>query len=114
MAVWLGAMRVDIARATSGSVVLSEIIDLPADAEDRLDDWLSELPTSVETRIREILAGGESTVINYSLDKKPSTPWTMLIGGQVELSRRWQIRTEFNFLGDRRSMLLNLVYRLGL
>lgn len=112
--VWVGAMRVGIARATSGSVVLGDIIDLPADAEDRLGDWLSDLPASVETRMREILAGGESTVIHYSLDKKPSTPWTMLVGGQIELSRRWQVRTEFNFLGDRRSMLLNLVYRLDL
>jgi len=30
------------------------------------------------------------------------------------LSRAWQARTEFNFLGDRTSILINLVYRIDI
>ena len=38
----------------------------------------------------------------------------MAVGGQIEFSRKWQFRSEFNFLGDRTSILANVVYRVDI
>ncbi len=54
-----------------------------------------------------------NTTINYQLKKDPADPWNMLVGGNIDLNKRWTIRAEVGFIG-RTSVLLNAVYRLDL
>ena len=68
----------------------------------------------VDTIVSRLLGSDAgSTTINYYLDKAPSTPWNMLLGANLDLNRRWSVRSEVGFIG-RVSALLSLVYRLDL
>jgi hypothetical protein len=47
------------------------------------------------------------------LNKAPSVKWNMLAGLNLDINRRWSIRTEIGFL-KRTSVLLNLAWRFDL
>ncbi len=62
---------------------------------------------------RLLSSNAGNTTINYYLDKSPTTPWNMLVGANLDLNRRWSLRSEVGFIG-RVSALMGLVYRLDL
>ncbi len=37
--------------------------------------------------------------------------WNGLIGAQFQINKRWQIRSEMGFIGNRKSYLLSVNYR---
>jgi len=55
----------------------------------------------------------DTTVVNYSLNKKMADPWNMLVGGTLDVGRHWGIRAEFGFI-HRRSAFLMANYRIPL
>lgn len=119
VAAWVGAMKVDLDTGTQGTVRLADVFpELPPELGDRFQEWYDGLTPpqqAVVDRIRDGLEGGAGdTEIHYRLDKAPTEPWSMAVGAQIEFSRQWQFRTEFNFLGDRTSILTNIVYRIDL
>ncbi len=119
VAAWVGAMKVIMDTGTQGTVILADVLPgVPPELGDRFDEWYDGLTPpqqDVVDGIRDNLDGSlGDTEIHYQLDKAPTEPWTMCVGAQIELSRQWQFRTEFNFLGDRTSILTNLVYRIDL
>ena len=120
VALWLGAMKVNLESGTQGTVLLLDVLpDAPPELGENLNEWYDNLSRKQKLAVDKIIAALEgnklrSTRINYSLDKKPETPWTMNVGGQLEFNRNWQFRAEFNFLGARTSILANLVYRLDI
>ncbi len=114
---WTGATRVFLSSNTEGAIDLSEIMpDLGdnyknsewykamAPAKQSLTD---ELVTRVEDRL-------DNSTIHYSLKKRPSHNYAMILGAQYQLNRHWQFRLESNFLGGRKSGLLSVNYRFGL
>ena len=119
VAAWVGAMKVDMDNGTQGTVRLADVFpEVPPELGDRFEAWYDGLTPpqqEVVDRIRDGLDGtAGDTEIHYRLDKAPTEPWTMAVGAQIEFSRQWQFRTEFNFLGDRTSILTNIVYRIDL
>ena len=123
--VWLGAMKVSFATETNGSINLSEAI--PPETVDQIRDrlenvedqpWYQDLTPAqkavVNTIVDKLLAtDGSDLVINYQLNKAPTQPWNMLVGGNLDFNKRWSLRTEFGFI-QRTSFLLNLAYRFDL
>jgi hypothetical protein len=64
--------------------------------------------------VERIDATDGSGIVHYNLDKKPKSEWNMLIGGQYQINKTWQVRTEGGFLGDRSSLLISVNYRFGI
>ncbi len=117
IAVWGGAGRVFLNNTTKGSVPLSEIApDLGTQYQSSA--WYQDL-TPVQQRVVDAAVENftdksKGDIINYSLDKRPGSNWTMILGAQYQLNRRWQFRTEVNVLGGRRSALMSANYRFGI
>src|SRR5512134_392304 len=125
LSVWAGTMNVKFKTETEGTLPLSEAI--PPETVDRIRGQLESIDTTqwyqdlsavqqvvVDTIVSRLLGSNAgSTTINYYLDKAPSTPWNMLLGANLDLNRRWSVRSEVGFIG-RVSALLSLVYRLDL
>jgi hypothetical protein len=120
---WVGAMNMRFATETNGSIMLSEVIP-PGTSEairDRLEniedsEWyqgLDPAQKAVVDQLVERLLNREmgDVKVNYGIEKAPTDPWNMIIGGNLDLSKRWSIRTEFGVI-DRFSFLLSPVYRL--
>jgi hypothetical protein len=123
--VWAGAMNVKFATETDGSILLVEAI--PPETLEGIreslenveeSEWYQGLPplqqVAVKGIVDQLLSGDYSdAVVNYSLEKSPSTPWNMLLGANLDVGKRWSFRTEVGLIG-RYSVLLNAVYRLDL
>lgn len=116
LAVWTGAGRIFLNNTTEGSISMSEILpDVPGEKVQAWYDGLPPLQQEVVKDIYEsIINKHGDDVIHYSLEKRPVKNWTMIVGAQYQINRHWQLRTEANFLGGRRSGLLSLNYRFGI
>jgi hypothetical protein len=124
-AVWVGAMNQKFGTETLGAIRLDEVV--PPETVDQIRDQLENVDDSewyqdlgpvqkalVDQVVDRLLNGGASDLtINYRLDKAPSDPWNMLVGGNLDLNKRWTVRAEAGFIG-RKSILVNAVYRLDL
>lgn len=120
-AFWVGAMRQKLALTTTGSVLLSEVLppEIGGNLEDyQNSDWYQGLPPPQQGVVDGIVQALQdknlgSTTVNYSLDKAPAYPWNMILGGQFELNKHWQLRAEVGFI-KRMSFFINLNYRFEL
>jgi hypothetical protein len=130
IAFWVGAMRLRMGAETVGEIKMADA--LPQEVWDTKDeivqnywDWYNDLnPLNPDDLIKikaadEVLTpivekidalDGQAT-IRYGMNKRPAEEWNMLIGAQYQFNKRWIIRTEGGFLGDRKSFLLSLNYR---
>jgi hypothetical protein len=114
---------------TTGSIRANELApDAPARVDEMisdLNDWYDGLSPADQikyylpyTKLNDGLEGLLNSVSNgyirYSFDKKINSPWNMLVGAQWQISYRWQVRAEAQFLGDRTAGLFSLNYRFGI
>jgi hypothetical protein len=123
--VWIGTTNQKFKTETNGTVTLAEAI--PPDVADSLRSQLENYQSSpwymnlgpagqllADSLVAGLLAADlGSTRINYALDKKPSDPWNMIVGGSFELTRSWIFRAEAGFIGRVQGLLV-LNYRFGL
>lgn len=108
-----------------------------SDAEENLQSWWNSL-TQIEqqnpqnkakyaTGTRTIEAAGNflnavdgaitnvgSSTVQYSLDKRNTNMWNVIVGTQFQVTKHWQIRAEYGFLGSRNQFIGGLQYRFGL
>jgi len=125
IAVWVGAMGCFINRTTEGTINLA---DITSDASrekiqeivDETAAWYQQLTPAQKAVVKPIaqkildkIDGSDvkDATISYSLKKRPTSEWSMLLGAQLQLNHRWQFRTEVGFLGGRSSLLLSGNYR---
>ncbi len=130
ISVWTGATRVYLNNQTIGKIALADI-DPNMGENYKNSDWYEGLrddtgktPAQIakDDKIADMadaLAGKfteehKDDVINYSLNKRPSHNWFMILGTQFQLDRHWQFRTEVNFLGGHKSGLISANYRFGI
>ena len=97
---------------------LSEVDDR---TKEEITEWFAGLDP-LQQRIVEplfktlsdLLNGIEDTIVAYRFDKSLANPWSMAIGAQYQINKRWQARGEVNFLGSRTQALASLNYRFGI
>ena len=130
-AIWIGGMRARMESETRGEVSLQDA--LPPETWDRADeivqnytDWYNSLNPNnpidaakqqvadqVLTPIVERIGNADgSSIIRYGMDKAPAEEWNMVVGAQYQFNKRWMLRSEGGVLGDRKSFLLSINYRL--
>jgi hypothetical protein len=120
MSGWIGAMRQDVQADTSGSLRLSEAVGDKNEGtvEGEIANWYRGLDASDQASVSAFggrfptTGGDRDPVIHYKLDKALAHPWNGLIGMDVDVDRRFQIRTELGFFG-RTQMLVGVNYRFG-
>lgn len=125
IALWAGGMYVKLGTTTKGEIKLIDA--LPPETWSRRDeivsdynDWYDALTptkklivdaTAVPDIIDRIDAADGSSIIRYGIDKQVKANWNGLIGGQYQYNKHWMVRTELGIIGDRKSFLLSLNYR---
>ncbi len=126
--IWAGAMRVSMNTKTTGAISLYDA--LPQETWDRKDEIVADYDAwkienyndlslqqklTVDNVIDPIvdridnLDGG--AVISYSMDKQTKELWNGILGAQFQFNKAWQLRSEVGFIGDRKSVLVSINYR---
>ncbi len=126
ISVWIGTMYVTMQSKTVGAIALGDA--LPSDVWDKKDalvenynNWYENEATPIQQKFAdEYLTpvvdaidqrNGES-IVQYGMDKQVKQHWNGLIGLQYQINKNWQLRTEGGVIGDRKSFLLSLNYRI--
>jgi hypothetical protein len=125
VAFWVGGMRARMSSETVGAIKLEDA--LPPETWERVDeivdnyytwyDGLDPIKQGIIDRsplpeiVERLDARDGSSVISYSMDKAPEQEWNMVFGGQYQLNKRWQFRSEAGLIGDRKSFLVSVNYR---
>jgi hypothetical protein len=125
ISIWVGAMGIFLNNRTVGSIKFTEIF--PQITEDQVNEArtnynnhngitplqkqvMDEITQRILDRIHDLPL--DESYITYELDKAPSSKWAGLVGMQYQFNKRWQLRSESNFIGkDRLSILLSINYR---
>ncbi len=122
ISVWIGTMFVTMQNETLGYIKLNEAIDDYQGVKDGIVDNINDKINDPETgpvkkklleKLRDAVAEstGESTIA-YNMDKQVKAHWNGLVGIQYQINKSWQLRTEGGIIGDRKSILLSLNYRM--
>ncbi|SEW43679.1 hypothetical protein [Chitinophaga arvensicola] len=124
IAAWIGATGFFVNQGTSGSINLSDLgpsMD-PGQAQkiiDETEQWYQALTKPQQVVVKRIAQAvlnkmnniPDDITVNYSLKKEPVSHWSMVVGAQYQINKRWQVRAETGFLGGRKSLLLSGNYR---
>jgi hypothetical protein len=117
---WVGAMNQKLQSQTNGSIKLADV--LPSGADSLFNNyqnapWYQGLTKPqqalVDQFVQRLSGGLDTTVVNYSLQKKVADPWNMLVGGTVDIGPHWGIRWEAGFIG-RQSLMIMGNYRIAI
>jgi hypothetical protein len=125
IAIWGGAMSMKMSSDTKGEIKLIDA--LPPEAWENKDkivdnyyDWYNNEATPVQKItadkvltpiVERIDAADGSTIIRYGMDKQVQERWNGTIGGQFQFNKRWMLRSEAGFIGNRKSFLFSINYR---
>jgi len=125
IAVWVGAMRIEMQSETVGEVKLrdafsDDVWNKKQEIVNNYNYWYDNEATQFQQIVADKTIGpivdeldareGES-IVQYGIDKQVAQKWNMLVGGQFQFNKRWQLRFEAGILGDRKSFLSSLNYR---
>ena len=120
--IWVGAMRIHMASETRGVIALKDAVpidEMNQKGQDALDYYDNLTPAEklkpANVLIKQIgermVSSDGDAEIRYGMDKQTKQLWNMSVGGQFQLSKAWQLRSELGFIGDRKSLLISLNYR---
>jgi hypothetical protein len=124
IAVWIGGMAAKMASETSGQISINEVFPNFDESTDQIvsdyNDWYATLNPIEKAAADKVLtpiveAIGDSNgegVISYAMDKQTKQLWNGLVGAQFQLDKHWQLRTEAGVLGNRKSFLASINYRI--
>ena len=117
---WVGTMFQSLKSGTSGSIKLADVLPPGVDSlfnNYQNQPWYAALTPAekalVDNFVQRLQGGLDTTVVNYSLNKKIADPWNLLLGGTFDVGRHWGFRAEFGFVG-RKSFLAMANYRITL
>ncbi len=127
VALWVGGMRIRMGGITQGTIFLGDLFPPDADQvkNDLVEDywaWYEEIDPVKQQLANKLLnpiadnlieADGSGTV-EYKITKEPVMEWNIIVGGQFQLNKAIQLRTELGIVGDRKSLLLSANYRFGI
>lgn len=125
ISLWIGTMGIFLNSETLGEVKLDDLF--PGIPQSKIDEikqsysnWynglkppeqkvIDKIMEKLQEKVNGIDVSGTSIV--YELDKKAKSPWAGLIGMQYQISKKWQLRSECQFIGSRFSLLASINYR---
>lgn len=117
---WIGTMFQAMKNETVGSINLADVIPPGTDSlfnGYQSSAWYQNLTPPqqalVDQFVQRITGGLDTTVVNYTLNKRVADPWNLLLGGTFDWGRHWGVRGEVGFIG-RKSFMLMGNYRVGL
>jgi hypothetical protein len=126
IAVWAGGMRVKMSSDTKGAIIMKDA--LPPETWDRKNEivneynsWYESLTpakkalvdkTAIPDIINRLDAADGDGKVSYGMDKQVKEMWNGIIGLQFQLNKHWQFRAEGGLIGDRKSILISVNYRL--
>ena len=117
---WIGAMRLGVETATSGSVRVGDVLPGLEDFFENYQDsdWYNDLTLlqqrTIDRLFAEIIARDpQNSTVQYAIDKALASQWSVVIGGQFQFNANWMFRYEYMQSDSRGAMLLNLNYRFG-
>ena len=115
---WGGVQLQFLAAKTEGSIELKEVIDSDGTFEDDLNTWYEGLTAGEKltygNRLYDSLGNLVNTTVHYRFDKRLAKNWNYLIGGQWQINRTWQFRSELSFIKGKRQFMASLNYRFGI
>lgn len=118
LGVWVGVQFQKLASTTEGSIPLQEALDPTGENQEKLDNWYNGLtPLQKELygdRVYEAFNNFFDTRVHYRFDKRLEENYNMLIGGQYQFNRKWQLRAEYGTLATKQQLMLSLNYAFGL
>lgn len=125
LAVWAGAMYMSMSTVTQGQIQLADA--LPPEVWERRDELVDDyynwyeneatpgqkiIADQILTPIVERIDDADgSSIIRYGMDKQVQQKWNGTLGMQYQLNKRWMLRSEAGFIGNRKSVLVSLNYR---
>lgn len=126
-ALWAGTMYQYIDQNTAGKIDLNDLFDDvdPQAIKDLIgftEDWQDQFTPAqqvvmerISEKLQEKLEDREpqGVTVSYDLEKRPIYPWNLLLGGQYQFNKRWQLRMEAG-IGYRSSFMTSLNYRFGI
>jgi len=129
IALWVGGMRAEMASETSGQIKLNEAIPGLSDKQDEINseyqawkgspeyDDLTIAQKAIVTKyidpmVEQIVTSDGEGVVKYAMDKQTKELWNGLVGAQFQLNKHWQFRTEAGLVGNRKSFLFSVNYRI--
>ncbi|HET7543223.1 MAG TPA: hypothetical protein VFK05_25290 [Polyangiaceae bacterium] len=114
LAAWVGAMRQSITADTQGSISLKDTIGGSPDSfASKIGSYYAR---SGQQAAGDLVRAGNQDrdpTIHYKLDKSLSDPWNLLIGAEIDLHRRLQMRMEYGFIG-RTQLIMGFTYRFNM
>ncbi len=117
ISVWTGTTRVFLSSMTEGTIKLADVVP-NFGANYQNSDWYEALSPVKQSLVDELVEkakdGHADDEIHYTLKKRPTKNWAMILGAQFQLNRHWQLRAETNFLGGRTTGLISAGYRFGI
>jgi len=115
---WVGMQFQRLGAQTSGNIPLNEALDPDGNFQENVDNWYDGLTALQKAaygdRVYEGLNNLVNTTVHYKFEKRLEYEYNMLIGGQWQINRTWQLRTEYGFLKSKQQVMLSLNYRFGL
>ena len=113
LATWVGAMRQSIQADTVGAIKLKDAIGAPADSfESKVAGYYAAGRRAGLGDLLDGLKPDADPTIHYKLNKTLTDPWNMLIGAEIDLHKRVQMRMEYGFIG-RTQLIMGICYRFG-
>ena len=125
ISVLIGAQYQKLNPYNEGVVNLSELTGISQEEKDnasgQLDDWYDELPQNQQEifaglydNLNNWLTDEGDTYLYYSFDKKMYYPWSMTVGVNYQINKRYTAMAMYTFLGSRQQLVLSLNYRFGI
>jgi hypothetical protein len=124
ISLWVGMMGIFLNNQTVGEIPITQIFpgltpDNVTQARQNYNSVSNLTPPQKEVldkifeKLTDRISGlpVDDIYITYEMDKAPKSEWAGLLGAQYQISKRWQLRAESNFIGkDRLSFLASVNY----
>ena len=115
--VWGGVQFQLLDAKTEGKIALSDALDTDGSFQSDLDGWYNGLSDGQKDLYGDDIYDGitnfTGSTIHYKFDKRLERNWNFVFGGQWQINRRFQFRTELGFIKNKSQFMGSLNYRFG-
>lgn len=118
---WVGVLFTNLNNETVGSIAFSDVFPNSSENfqkfKEDFNTWYDDQPQFIKNKFEDLYNGINNLTnptIQYSMQKTIDQPFNMILGGQWQISQKFQVRGEVQFLGDRTGGVISLGYRFGI